>query len=137
MVSNSLLHVDSTQEQTLFLRLNFKIHHRKRNWMILVIKNSLELTLLYGCWKTLEYKIILDRFIIHLLSYVNSRHYVRLQDYMDIAVWLVFSKRSCKVTKSYQGEQEYVFIFLHDFFKRFHRQCQMELRKLLAWVFWV
>lgn len=92
-----------------FFRFNFKIHHCKRNCMIPVIKNSLELTLLYGCWIKLEYAIILSLFVIHILSCVNSCHYMRLQEYMDIAVWIIISKRSCKVEKSHEGKQEYLF----------------------------
>ena len=118
-----------------FFRFNFKIHHCKRNCMIPVIKNSLELTLLYGCWIKLEYAIILYLFVIHILSCVNSRHYMRLQEYMDIAVWIIISKRSCKVEKSHEGKQEYFFKFyFHDYFDSVHKQCQVELRKLPAWV---
>ena len=114
MVSNSPPHIERAQKQTLFfLRFNFKIHHCKHNCTIPVIKNSLELILLYGCWIKLEYAIILYRFVvIHILSCVNSRHYMRLQEYMDIAVWIIISKRSCKVTKSHEGKQEYFFYFI-------------------------
>lgn len=135
MVSSSPPHIERAQKQTLFfLRFNFTIHHCKRNCMIPVIKNSLELTLLYGCWIKLEYAIILYRFVIHILSCVNSRHYMRLQEYMDIAVWIIISKRSYKAAKSHEGKKGYIFWFyFHDFFNSFHKQCQMELRKLLAW----
>lgn len=114
MVSNSPPHIERAQKQTLFffLRFNFKIHHCKRNCTIPVIKNSLELTLLYGCWIKLEYAIILCRFVIHILSCVNSRHYMRLQEHMDIAAWIIISKRSCKVAKSHEGKQEYFFNFI-------------------------
>lgn len=91
MASNSPPHIERA---LFFFRFNFKIHHCKRNCMIPVIKNSRELTLLYGCWIKLEYAIILYLFVIHILSCVNSRHYMRLQEYIDIAVWIIISKRS-------------------------------------------